>query len=117
VTSRERRDELRTEYEQRPRRAGVYTLRNTVSGRVVIASTPDIESVRNRLEFGQTTNSTGVLDRRLVDDARRHGMDSFTLEILDTLDDDPTRDDAQTASDLAALEQLWREKLADEPHY
>jgi hypothetical protein len=117
VTSRERRDELRSEYEQRPRLAGVYALRNMVTGRILIASTPDLASVRNRLDFGQSTNSTGVLDRRLIADARAHGISSFTLEVLDTLDDEPSRDAAQTAADLAALEELWRERVADQAQY
>ena len=39
------------------------------------------------------------------------------LEVLDILEPDPTADDAQAAADLKALEQLWREKLADEPQY
>ena len=79
MTSKDRRGELRATYEQRPREAGVYVLRNTVTGRILIASSVDLASIRNRLEFGQSTDSTGVLDRRLVADARAHGMASFTL--------------------------------------
>jgi hypothetical protein len=117
MTSRDRRDELRAAYEQRPTQAAIYAMRNTVSGRILIASTSDLASVRNKLEFGRATESTGVLDRRLVADAKEHGVASFTLEVLDALEPDPQRDDAQTASDLAALEALWREKLAGEPQY
>ena len=50
-----------------------YSLRKTATGRVHVASAVDLASVRNRLAFGKTTNSTGVLDRRLVADARAHG--------------------------------------------
>jgi hypothetical protein len=117
VTSRERRDELRSTYEQRPREAGVYVLRNTVTGRILVASSADLASVRNRLEFGQSTDSTGVLDRRLVADARKHGMASFDLEVVDRLEPDADRDAVQTFADLSALEALWREKLSDQPHY
>ena len=117
VTSRDRRDELRAAYEQRPKEAAVYALRNSVSGRILIASSADMASVRNKLEFGEATGSTGVLDRRLVADAREHGMPSFSLEVLDVLESDPGRDAAQVADDLAALEALWREKLAGEPQY
>ncbi len=117
MTSRERRDELRSAYEEQPREAAVYALRNTVTGRLFIGSTVDLASLRNRLEFGQATNSTGVLDRRLVVDAKAHGVASFSLEVLDALDPDPMRDEAGTAADLATLEALWREKLADEPSY
>ena len=117
MTSRDRRDELRATYEQRPREAGVYLLRNSATGRVLIASTVDLAAIRNRLEFGQSTDSTGVLDRRLVADARTHGMASFSLEVLDVLPADPERDDAQVIADLKALEELWRDQLADQPHY
>ena len=113
MTSRERRDELRGSYEQKPRVAAVYALRNKVNGKVLIGSTPDLVSLRNRLDFGKQTNSTGVLDRRLVADAKDHGVASFDLEVLDTLEADPTREAAQTARDLAALEELWREKSTD----
>ncbi len=84
---------------------------------MLISSTTDLASLRNRLEFGQTTNSTGVIDRRLVNDARAHGMDSLTLEVLDVLDAEADRSEPQTAADLRALEDLWREKTADQPHY
>lgn len=117
MTSRNRRDELRAAYEQRPTRAAVYALRNTVSGRMLIASTTDLASVRNKLDFGQTTESTGVLDRRLAADAREHGMASFSLDVLDVLEPDPADDESTIADDLAALEALWREKLAGEPQY
>ena len=117
MTSRERREELRATYEETPRVAAVYTLRNKVTGRLFIGSTVDLASLRNRLDFGVQTNSTGVLDRRLVPDAKAHGVASFELDVLDTLDPDPTRDDAATAADLAALEALWREKVADQAQY
>ena len=117
MTSRERREELRAEYEERPKEAVVYALRNAVTRRMLISSTTDLASLRNRLEFGQSTNSTGVLDRRLVADAKAHGVSSFSLEVLDALEPDADRSDAQTAADLAALEALWREKLADQPQY
>src|SRR4051794_31837353 len=101
MADRGRRDELRAAYERRPREAGIYALRNTVTGRVLVASSVDLASVRNRLEFGQSTKSTGVLDRRLVADARAHGVQSFAIEVLDTLDTDPERSDDQTRADLA----------------
>lgn len=117
MTSREDRDALRTTYEQRPKEAAVCAIRNSVTGRVLVTSTVDLASLRNRLEFGQQTNSTGVLDRRLVSDAREHGVGSFALEVLDVLDEDPLRSDTQTAADLVALEELWHERLTDEPQY
>lgn len=111
------RRKLRATYEQAPRRAGVYLLRNTVTGRILVGSSPDLRSVRNRLDFGQQTESTGVLDRRMVVDARAHGMASFELEILDELKVVDGWTDAELAADLRELEALWRTQLADRAHY
>lgn len=116
-TSDERRRELRAAYERRRPEAGVYLLRNRVTGRVLVSSAADLRSARNRLEFGQATESTGVLDGRLAADARAHGMASFALEVLDTLDIPVDAPPDQVAEDLRELERLWREKLADVPQY
>ena len=116
-TSPDRRRELRSAYDERPTTAGVYLIRNTVTGRVFIGSSGDLVTVRNRLDFGQATASAGVLDLRMRPDALAHGMDAFRMETLDTLDMPPGTDPARARADLTALETLWREKLADLPQY
>jgi hypothetical protein len=116
-TSRDRRRELRSAYEQRQREAGVYALRNSVTGRVLVAASPDLPSVRNKLAFARDTGSTGVFDRRLIGDARAHGAASFTLEVLDRLEVTPGMTPQELAADLATLEALWDEKLRDVPRY
>ena len=116
-TSGERRRELRETYAQRRPEAGVYLLRNSMSGRILVGSSPDLGSVRNRLEFGQATETSGVLDRRMAPDARAHGMRSVELEILDVLEVPDGTPPDDVAADLRELEALWREKLADIPHY
>ncbi len=116
-TSSDRRRELRAEYDERATQAGVYLLRNTVTDRVFVGSSPDLRSVRNRLEFGQATGSAGVLDLRMRPDALAHGMGSFELEVVDTLDVPPGTPPDEVRADLAQLEALWREKLADLPQY
>jgi hypothetical protein len=117
MTSPGRRRELREQYEQRTPQAGVYALRNTVTGRALVASTSDLAAVRNRLEFARATKTPSALDGRLVADVREYGIDAFVLDVLDTLAVAPgsTPDDAR--ADLAELETLWREKLASDPQY
>ena len=117
TTGSDRRRELRAIYERQPREAGVYLLRNTVTGRIVIASSPDLGSVRNRFDFGRATGSASVLDLRLLADAQALGMDAFEIEVLDTLALPADASREQVLADLAELEVLWREKLADVPQY
>jgi len=44
-------------------------------------------------------------------------MDAFVLEVLDLLKVTPEMTQADVQADLRALEELWREKLADTPQY
>ena len=111
------RNELRSAYESRATDAGVYGLRNTLSGRLLILSSADLRAVRNRFEFAQVTGSIGALDGRLASEARTVGVAAFALEVLDRLSVEPDTSADQLAADLAELEALWRAKLADQPQY
>ncbi len=117
MTTADRRRELRAQYEQRPREAGVYVLRNTVTGRILIAASPDLGSVRNRLEFARAANAPSALDGRLTAEVRQFGIDAFVLEVLEVLEVTPEMTPVEVRADLRALEELWREKLADTPQY
>lgn len=117
MVDRGRRKELTSAYKQVRRDAGVYRIINTESGKSLIASSPDLESVRNKMEFARTTNSSGVLGYQLKADVERLGIDAFSLEILEVLDETAEATDAQRRADLATLEQLWREKFAPEELY
>jgi len=97
--------------------AGVYLLRNTVTGRILVGSSSDLRSVRNKLDFGQSTSSPGVLDRRMASDAHEYGMGALALEVLDVLTLTAEMSPARVMADLKELEALWREKLSDVPHY
>jgi hypothetical protein len=95
----------------------VYALRNTLNGRLLIGSSADLRSVRNRFEFAQATGSVSALDGRLAGEARAVGVAAFALDILDHLSVEPDATADQLAADLAELEALWRAKLADQPQY
>ena len=112
MTSAERRRELRALYDQRPRHVGVYALRNSVTGRCHVASALDLDAVRNKLEFARATQRPSVLDHRLTAEIREFGIDAFTLEVLDELDVTPEMTPDSVRADLAALEELWRDKVA-----
>jgi hypothetical protein len=104
------RKELITRYRQRRPNAGVYRIVNERSNRVLLGSSPNLPSVRSKLEFARTTNTPSALDHRLVADARALGVGVFRLEVLEVLEVAPDASDAQLANDLGALEDLWRER-------
>jgi hypothetical protein len=99
---------LKREYKETTRPMGVYQIRNTVNGKVLIGTSTDLPSILNRrrgeLRAGRHQNSA------LQKDLTELGADAFEVEILDTLPPSE-QPDYDPADDLAALEGLWLEKL------
>jgi hypothetical protein len=87
---------------------GVYQIRNTVNGKVLIGTSVDVPSILNRLRAQLRSGSHR--NRDLQQDWNALGPDAFAFEILDTLppSDRPAYD---PSDDLRALEALWLEKL------
>jgi hypothetical protein len=110
VSDQARRKELRAQYKQTRPEAGVYRIVNSQNGKVLLGSTPDLASIRSKLDFARSAGMPGVLDLRLGRDIRHFGIGAFSLEVLEVLETKPEMTAAEILQDLAALEQLWREK-------
>jgi hypothetical protein len=97
------------EYKERRPRMGVFQVRNTVTGQVLVGASTDLPAMLNRqraqLRLGAHAN------RRLQADWQTHGADAFVFEVLDTLEppDQPGHD---PKDDLRVLEAMWLEKIA-----
>jgi hypothetical protein len=102
------RKALAREYKETPRQAGIYRIRDTVTGKSLIGSTPDIPGMLNRQRF-QLQNGSHA-DKELQSDWNEHGSEAFTFETLDLLKpvDEPGYDPAE---DLRVLKKMWLEKL------
>ncbi|HET7462010.1 MAG TPA: GIY-YIG nuclease family protein [Longimicrobium sp.] len=103
------RRELIREYKQRPRQIGIFQVRNTANGKILVGASTDLPAILNRhraqLRLGAHPN------RALREDAKAFGFGAFAFEVLDTLTlpDDPAYD---PAADLRTLEGMWLEKLS-----
>jgi hypothetical protein len=108
--SRPDRKALLREYKENPRPAGVFAIRNTVTGRLLIGAALNLPGMLNRQRFELQHGSHP--DRELQADWKRLGPDAFMIEELDRLD---AADDAAAdrAGDLRALQGMWMEKLGE----
>ena len=111
MAEKSRRRELVAEYKRSHTEAGVYRIVNSENGRAFLGSALNLPSVRSKMAFAKTTGSAGGLDHRLESDIRRLGIEAFSLEVLEILETRPEQTDAEIRADLAALEDLWREKF------
>lgn len=96
------------EYKETPRSAGIYRVRNSVTGKSLIGATTDLSGMLNRQRFQLESGSHP--DKELQRDWRELGPDKFEFETLDQLEpsDEPTYD---PTDDLASLKSMWIENL------
>jgi hypothetical protein len=99
---------LKRQYLETKSRAGVYAIRNQVTGRTLIAGSGNVQGTLNRhrfeLQFGLHRNTELVLDWQA------YGAGNFLFEVLDMVKpkDDPSFD---VSIELEELVGLWREEI------
>ena len=99
---------LKQQYLETKIRAGVYAIRNLVTGRALVAGSTNVQGVLNRhrfeLRFGTHRNSL------LSQEWSLHGEASFSFEVLDVVK--PREDSAfDVAHELEGLVALWRQEI------
>src|ERR671926_669142 len=100
---------LAREYKESPRPMGVYQVRNTVNGKLLVGSSVDLPAILNRARA--ELRAGGHRNRELQKDWAEFGPEAFEFEILDTLNP-PERPDYDPKPDLRELEALWLDKLS-----
>jgi hypothetical protein len=102
---------LKRQYLETTNRAGVYAIRNQITGRALVAGSTNVQGALNRhrfeLKHGLHRNA------RLAQDWLEHGESNFLFDILDTLkpSDDPS---FNVARELKMLLSLWRQEIPSE---
>ena len=99
---------LKRQYLETKIRAGVYSIRNQITGRTLVAGSTNVQGTLNRhrfeLRFGQHRNVM------LAQDWAKHGETSFVFEVLDIVK--PSEDPAFEATrELEELVNLWRQEI------
>ena len=102
------REDLKREYRERRKPAGVFQVRNTVNGKVLLGSSLNIEGPLNGHKFMLTIGRHR--NAELQKDWNEYGPDKFIFEILEVVKvkDDPG---FNLEDELTLLEQIWLEKL------
>lgn len=102
------RAELRRAYKETPRQAGIFQIKNTKSGKVLLGSSTNLHGPLNKHRFMLAIGSHANL--ALQHDWNQLGADCFTFDILELVK--PSDDPAFSLEDeLTLLEQIWLEKL------
>ena len=102
------RKDIVREYKERQKPAGVFQVKNTVNGKVLLGSSLNLEGPLNLHKF---MLSTGHHDNKtLQQEWNEYGADKFIFEILEVVKV-TTNPNFNLNDELTLLEQIWLEKL------
>jgi len=102
------RKEIHREYKERVKPAGIFMVKNTANGKILLGSSLNLEGPLNRHRFmlksGSHTNKT------LQKDWDEFGPHNFIFEVLEEaqIQDNPN---FNLQDELTLLEAIWIEKL------
>lgn len=102
------RKDIKREYKERKKPAGVFQVKNTANGKVLLGSSLNLEGPLNAHKFMLTIGRHR--NEALQKDWKEYGPDRFAFEILEIVKvkDDPN---FNLIDELTLLEQIWLEKL------
>jgi hypothetical protein len=102
------RKELNREYQERPKPAGVFQIKNIANGKVLLGSSLNLNGALNGHRF--TLRINGHRNKPLQEDWNEYGEDKFVFEILETVQvkDDPN---FNLNDELTLVEMISWEKL------
>lgn len=109
---KDRKKELIAQYKQMKPDMGLLIVRSKVNNKCHIQTAKDFRSGINglkvRLEGGFHPN------RELQKEWKEFGAENFTIEILDKLEYDQDESKTDYSDELALLQSIWEDKLAQD---
>ena len=102
------RKDIKREYKERRKSAGVFQVRNKANGKVLLGSSLNLEGPLNAHKFMLTIGRHR--NDMLQKEWNEFGADQFAFEILEVVKvkDDP---DFNLSDELELLEQIWLENV------
>jgi hypothetical protein len=106
----DRRKELIRRYKDYPPSAGVFQIRNKVSGKIYVAGAPSVDGKLNSQRF--MLEAGGHVNKALQKDWTAQKPEDFAFEVLEYLKpQDPAASPVVVRGALAEMEKRWLEKL------
>jgi biotin operon repressor len=100
--------EIKKQYKEAPRQAGIFQVKNTVSGKILLGSSKNLHGPLNKHRFLLSIGRHWI--KTMQEDWDRLGPDAFVFEVLEVLKqkDDPA---FNLEDELSLLEQIWTERV------
>lgn len=103
------RKELNRAYQERPKPAGIFQIKNTVNDKILLGSSLNLEGPLNKHRHMLTIGSHH--NPELQQDWNTHGPEKFLFAILEVINVPEGDPNFNLSDELTLLEQIWFEKL------
>lgn len=100
--------QLKEQYRENQPRAGVYSIKNTVTSKKMIGSSNNVQAILNRYRFELSIGN--CRNKELQKDWDHYGPDAFEFEILEYLDPEKV-DSGAVKNALKKIEKKWIDNL------
>jgi hypothetical protein len=104
----DRRKELKLAYKLNPRPMGVYQIKNTVNGKILIGSSMNLPGKKNSVRFQLELN--GFFNKAVQADWNTYGPDVFAFDVLETIKPQEIQEEDWRKA-VTALEEKWLNTL------
>jgi len=107
MASKEEIKQLKREYQEAPKEAGIFRITNTANGKIYLGSSLNLHGPLNKHRFVLSIGSH--INRAMQADWLVHGEAAFVFEIVEQVkpSDNPG---FKVEDELELLEQIWIEK-------
>jgi len=101
------KSEIKREYKEAPKKAGIFLITNTANGKQLLGSSANLHGPLNKHRF--MLSSGGHYNRRLQEDWNKFGADAFQFEVVAVVEpkEDP---EFSLELELSRLEEIWLAK-------
>jgi hypothetical protein len=107
----DRRKELKQQYKQMKPDMGIYAVYSKINNKYFVEATQNLKGKINGTKF--KLGAGGHPNRELQREWTENGEENFAIEILEKLEYDKDESKTDYSEELALLEMMWRERLAE----
>jgi hypothetical protein len=108
----DRKKELKMQFKQMKPEMGIMIVRAKSGNKYFLQGTQNLKGFINRTKF--QLDSGGHPNRELQKCWQELGEKNFTIEVLEELEYEKDESKTDYSEDLALLEMVWQEKLAEQ---
>lgn len=101
--------DLKDKYKNREVIGGIYRIICSASGNFWLKSSVDMPSAKNRFAFAVNMNT--FPEAGMLEDWKKFGADSFSLEVLEEIKKKETQTEREFSDDVDLMLEIWTEKL------